>query len=468
MTVRPRILVIDDESRMAEIVAMVLRRDGYDVEPFSDSAEALSRHEKDHFDLVLTDLRMPAPDGLEVLRRVRAHSAETPVVLFTAHATVSNAIEALHDGAFDYIQKPFDNDALRACVRRALELTRLSRENRYLRAELRSRHAPGEIVVVSHAMDEVLDLVRRAARSPATVLITGESGTGKELIARAVHFQSDRVAGPFVAVNCKAFADTLLESELFGHERGAFTGADRTRAGLFEAAAGGTLFLDEIGEIDAAFQVKLLRVLQEREIRPLGSERSRPVDVRVVVATNRDLQREVAEGRFREDLYFRLAVIPIRIPPLRERPEDILPLARHFLLGHRRRSERGVAENGEPTRLGEEIEGLLRSHSWPGNVRELENAIERAVVLASGLELDASDLLLDRASLDTNVLSGESDGEDPSLRAALDRATIDAIGDALRRTNGAKSEAARRLGIDRTTLYRLIRKYRLDADDGRL
>ena len=450
----PRIGVIDDEARMAEIVGMVLRRDGFEVETFTRSSEALERHEADPFDLVLTDLRMPAPDGLEVLRRVREASRDTPVILFTAHATVANAIEALHDGAFDYVQKPFDNEALRACVRRALERNRLSRENRYLRAELGQRHALGDIIASSDAMQRVLDLVRRAARSPATVLVTGESGTGKELVARAVHYHSDRVSGPFVAVNCKAFAEGLLESELFGHERGAFTGADRTRRGLFEEAGGGTLFLDEIGEISESFQAKLLRVLQEREVRRIGDDKTRPIDVRIVVATNRDLQAEVAAGRFREDLFFRLAVIPIEIPPLRQRREDILPLARHFLLEAQRASGRRFET------LGEEIEALLRNHAWPGNVRELENAIERAVVLAEDDALHPDDLLL--------MVRSSAPDDDPqhgeSLQQALERATRSAIAAALESTGGARADAARRLGIDRTTLYRQIRKYGLESD----
>lgn len=448
----PRVLVIDDEARMAEIVGMVLRRDGLEVETFTRSSEALARHEADPFDLVLTDLRMPDPDGLEVLRRVRGTTAETPVILFTAHATISNAIEALREGAFDYIQKPFDNDALKACVQRALAFDRLARENRYLRAELGQRHALGDIVAASPKMTEVLDLVRRAARSPSTVLITGESGTGKELIARAVHFHSDRIAGPFVAVNCKAFAEGLLESELFGHTRGAFTGADQVRKGLFEEASGGTLFLDEIGEISESFQAKLLRVLQEREIRRVGDDRVRPIDVRIVVATNRDLQHEVAEGRFREDLFFRLAVIPIRIPPLRERPEDVLPLARHFLL------EFGRASGRHLEALGDEVEALLSSHPWPGNVRELENAIERAVVLAADAELRPSDLLL------SSDASGARASSESTLQAQLDEATRSAIRGALAETGGVKGDAAKRLGIDRTTLYRLLRKFEDESD----
>lgn len=448
---KPRLLVVDDEPRMAEIVGMVLRREGYLVETFTSSAEAIERHEEDAFDLVLSDLRMPAPDGLDVLQRVRSSTQDTPVILFTAHATIANAIEALRAGAFDYVQKPFDNDALRACVARALELSRLSRENRYLRAELGQRHALGEIIAESDAMNDVLDLVRRAARSRATVLITGESGTGKELIARGVHFHSDRVAGPFVAVNCKAFAEGLLESELFGHERGAFSGADRARKGLFEEATGGTLFLDEIGEISESFQAKLLRVLQEREIRRVGDDRARPVDVRLVAATNRDLEMEVAEGRFREDLFFRLAVIPIRIPPLRERPEDILPLARHFLEEFQQTAGHSFAT------LGEEVEALLREHDWPGNVRELENAIERAVVLGDGGSLRASDLLFSAPSAAAAKTPGAT------LQSHLDEATCRAIEGALSATGGARGDAAARLGIDRTTLYRLIRKYDLET-----
>lgn len=452
-----RLLVVDDEPRMAEIVGMVLRRDGFEVATFTDSAAALAAHESAPFDLVLTDLRMPEPDGLDVLRRARAISPDSPVILFTAHATIRNAIEALRQGAFDYVQKPFDNDALRACVRRALEVTRLTRENRYLRAELGRRHALTDIVATSQRMVDVLDLVRRAARSAATVLIEGESGTGKEIVARAVHFHSDRVGGPFVGVNCKALAPGVLESELFGHERGAFTGADRARPGLFEAANGGTLFLDEIGEVDEAFQAKLLRVLQEREVRRVGGDAVRPVDVRIVAATNRDLKGAVASGAFREDLYFRLAVVPIALPPLRERKEDILPLARHFLETFQRASDRRFEA------LGAEIEAALLAHAWPGNVRELENAIERAVVLAEGEALRVEDLLLDGASR-----SGADEAPETmwTLQAQLDEATRTAIREALEATGGVKGDAARRLGIDRTTLYRLIRRSGLGGEAG--
>lgn len=451
----PRLLVVDDEPRMAEIVGMVLKRAGYEVETFTSSADAIARHEEDAFDLVLTDLRMPAPDGLEVLKRVRAASPDTPVILFTAHATIANAIEALRAGAFDYVQKPFDNDALRACVARALELSRLARENRYLRAELGQRHALGEIIASSDAMNDVLDLVRRAAKSPATVLVTGESGTGKELIARAVHFHSERVAGPFVAVNCKAFAEGLLESELFGHEHGAFTGADRARKGLFEEAAGGTLFLDEIGEVSESFQAKLLRVLQEREIRRVGDDRARPVDVRVVVATNRDLQKEVAEGRFREDLFFRLAVIPIRIPPLRERPEDIPALAQAFVARQADGVARSLSENA--------IRKLTRA-AWPGNGRELQNCIERSIALAEGNEIHATDILIP-----DDPVRGDGTLEEAIAQLARQRGmTLAELGDlyveaVLEATNGRKSEAARVLGVNRRTLYRREERRERDA-----
>src|SRR5262245_8741922 len=384
-----RIALLDDEARLVEILAMVLRREGYEVHGFTDPMAALSALEAREFDLLVTDLKMPGADGLEVLRRARKSSPELPVILITAHATVPTAVAALREGAFDYVQKPFDNEELRALVKRALEVTRLARENRYLRAELRTRYSLDAVVAESPGMREALELARRAAASRSTVLVTGESGTGKELVARAVHYHSERVGGAFVAVNCKALAPGVLESELFGHERGAFTGAERARPGLFEQADGGTLFLDEIGEIEPGFQTKLLRVLQERRVQRVGGSAEKPIDVRIVAATNRDLRAEIAAGRFREDLYFRLAVIPIHLPPLRERREDVLPLAHHFLGRWNRELSRSVA-GWTP-----EVERWLLAHPWPGNVRELENALERGVVLARGDRIGFDDLLLD-------------------------------------------------------------------------
>jgi DNA-binding NtrC family response regulator len=448
--VKSRIAVLDDEQRMVDIIGMVLRREGHEVATFTRAAEALAALEKEPFDLLLTDLKMPDCDGVEVLRRARAADPELPVILITAHATVQTAIEAMRAGAFDYVEKPFDNTELKTLVRRALDVNRLSRENRYLRAELGSRYSLDAIVAESAALRDVLALVRRAANSPSTVLVTGESGTGKELIARALHYHSDRVGRPFVAVNCRALAPGVLESELFGHERGAFTGAERTRPGLFERADGGTLFLDEIGETDAAFQTKLLRVLQERSVRRVGGEEERGVDVRIVAASNRDLRAEVAAGRFREDVYFRLAVIPVHLPPLRERPEDVLPLAAHFLARSRERLGRDVRE------FSPEVERLLASRRWPGNVRELENAIERGVVLARGTRIEVDDLLREP---DAGAEAQASGGDD--LQAFLDRAAREHIERALAAAGGKRIDAARALGIDRTTLYRLMRRHGL-------
>jgi DNA-binding NtrC family response regulator len=354
----------------------------------------------------------------------------------------------MREGAFDYVAKPFDNDELRALVTRALELTRLERENRELRREVAGRYAPDAMVAVSPRSIELLALVRRVAPSRATVLIQGESGTGKELVARLLHYWSDRVGRPFVAVNCKAFAEGVLESELFGHEKGAFTGALTGRSGCFERAGGGTLFLDEIGDIDADFQAKLLRVLQEGEVLRVGGSAPRPVDVRVVCATNRALREEVAAGRFREDLFFRLNVIPMALAPLRDRREDILPLAQQFL-------ERQQRETGRVLRFGPEAEAALLAHQWPGNVRELENAVERAVVLARGEEITPEDLLLEQLPLSSAADAAMTRG---TLQDCLDDAASARIRAALAAAGGNRVEAARALGIERTTLYRMMKR----------
>jgi DNA-binding NtrC family response regulator len=457
---KARLLLLDDERRMVEILAMVLSRDGHEVQTFVDPAAALGALGEGRFDLLITDLRMGDLDGLGVLRRARQIDPALPVILMTAYASVPTALQAMREGAFDYVQKPFENDELKGLVRRALEHTKLTRENRYLRAELRCRYAlEGEDVIAeTPAIREVFALVRRAAQSRATVLITGESGTGKELIARAVHYYSDRVGGPFVAVNCKALAEGLLESELFGYEKGAFTGAQTSRPGLFERAHGGTLFLDEIGEVSLNFQAKLLRVLQEREVQRVGGEGQRPVDVRIVAATNRELKAEVAAGRFREDLFFRLSVIPVHLPPLRERRADILPLARHFLRRYSSELSRRVSG------FAPEVEQYLLGHAWPGNVRELENTVERGVVLAAGEMVGLGDLLI------TPQLAPISDGSAPvvgsglTLSAHLDRAAREHIRGTLIASRGARSDAAQRLGIDRTTLYRLMKKYGIEEE----
>ncbi|MEO8604211.1 MAG: sigma-54 dependent transcriptional regulator [bacterium] len=448
-----RVVIADDEPRMAAVVAMALQRDGYECEACNGAAAALAAIAARGADVVVSDLMMPDMDGLELLRRLRAAHPALPVILLTAHGSVPSAVAAMRDGAFDYIAKPFDNDELRAVVARAVALTRLERENRWLRQEVASRYAPDAFVAESSASRALLDLVRRVAPSRATVCIQGESGTGKELVARLLHFWSERVGQPLVAVNCKAFAEGVLESELFGHEKGAFTGAAAARAGCFERASGGTLFLDEIGEIGADFQAKLLRVLQEGEVQRVGGAAPRPVDVRVVCATNRTLRDEVAGGRFREDLFFRLNVIPIQLSPLRERREDVLPLARRFLA-------RGAAEAGRSLSFGPEAEAALAAHAWPGNVRELENAVERAVVLARGAVITPEDLLLETAAPHPAASPAGADG---TLQDCLDYAAETRIRTALAAARGNRLDAARTLGIERTTLYRMMKRLGIDS-----
>jgi DNA-binding NtrC family response regulator len=423
---------------------MALRRAGYECETRRNGVEALQALEERGADVLVTDWKMPEMDGLELLRRVHVQRPSLPVILITAHGSVPSAVAAMREGAFDYVTKPFDNDELRALVMRALDMTRLERENRYLRQEVSSRYAPGAIVAESKRSQELLALVRRVAPSRSTVLIQGESGTGKELVARLLHYWSDRVGRPFVAVNCKAFAEGVLESELFGHEKGAFTGATAARSGCFERASGGTLFLDEIGEVSPDFQAKMLRVLQDSEVLPVGGNKPRPIDVRVVAATNRPLREEVAAGRFREDLYFRLNVIPVQLAPLRERREDISPLARHFL-------RRYADEAGRQVSLSEEAEQALIAHPWQGNVRELENAIERAVVLARDESIKSEDLLLEQTTESSDTTHG-------TLQDALDQAAAARIRAALDAANGQRAEAAHALGIERTTLYRMVKR----------
>ncbi len=441
----PRVLVVDDQPRMVQAICAALRRLDVTCIPAHGGAEALAAFADGGADAVITDQRMPGIDGLELMRRLQAEHAGLPVILVTAHGDVQSAVEAMRAGAFDYVQKPFDNDTLRAALRRALDRTRLDRENRYLRQEVARKYAVDDIVAESDAGRRTLELVRRVAPARATVLVTGESGTGKELVARLLHYWSARVGQPWVAVNCKAFARGVLESELFGHEKGAFTGAAATRPGCFERAHGGTLFLDEIGEIDPDFQAKLLRVVQEGEVQRVGGDRPRKVDVRLVCATHRDLRAEVDAGRFREDLYFRLRVIPVELAPLRDRVDDVLPLARFFLARH---------AAGRPLRLSPTTEQALLAHPWPGNVRELNNAIERAAVLCRGDVIEPADLLLEAPR---RPASGGG-----TLQDAMDRAAAARIGEALAAAAG-KAEAAAALGVDRTTLYRWMKRLALDG-----
>ena len=445
-----RVAVVDDERRVGQVLAMVLKRDGHDVVVFTDPRAFLKALPEDRIDLLITDLRMPHLDGVQVLTKAREIQPGLPVIVLTAHGTIDAAIAAMKQGAFDFVTKPFDNDHCRALVARALEVRQLKREVKQLRADSRARGGLDRIVAVSDGMQQVLDLARRAAASRATVLVEGESGTGKEVVARALHLHSDRVGAPFVAVNCKAFSAGVLESELFGHDKGAFTGAARAREGVFERAHRGTLLLDEIGEVEANFQAKLLRVLQEREVLRVGGATPRAVDVRLVAATNRDLRSDVAAGRFREDLWYRLAVVVIRIPPLRERRDDVLPLARAFFA-------RACAEQGRPLDgWTDEVEAWLLAHAWPGNVRELENCVERGVVLARGDVIELGDVAMPGARGAGREVGG-------TLQEHLDRAAAERIRQALAEAGGVKQDAARILGVERTTLYRLIKRYGIET-----
>lgn len=371
---KPRLLIVDDEPGLRELLDILFRRAGYDVTLGSGAKAGLALIQSEpSFDAIVTDLVMPDGSGMTILKAAIERDDTTQVLMITAHATTEQAVAAMRLGAYDYIEKPFKNDALLAAIEKALEKRALLFENRALRAEVRGDDLG--LVGTSEAMRELRTMIRRVGPGPSSVLITGESGTGKEIVARAIHRMSPRKDAPFVSVNCGALPSALMESELFGHERGAFTGAHQEKRGLFRAAEGGTVFLDEIGELPREVQVKLLRTLQERAVRPVGSAREVPVDVRVIAATNRDLEEEVREGRFREDLFYRLNVIRLHLAPLRERPEDIAPLIEHFL--QRQREVHGIE-----LRLDEGARAALLSRSYPGNVRELENLIERGAALS--------------------------------------------------------------------------------------
>jgi len=445
-----RILVVEDNETLRAGIRMSFEEDGYIVQEAAAGEEAVRLLEAETFDVVLTDIRLGDLSGVDVLRRAKEINTETEVLLMTAYATVESAIQALRLGAFDYIQKPFDLEDLKHRVGRAREVQKLRRE---LSEHRRVGHggvlAEGALVAESRAMKDIIGVVRKVAPTNATVLITGETGTGKELLATLLHHGSPRVGGPFVKVNCAALPESLLESELFGHERGAFTGADRARAGRFEQADRGTIFLDEIADMSAATQAKVLRVLQEHEFERLGSSgRTLRVDVRVVAATNRDLRAEVREGRFRQDLYFRLNVVNLHLPPLRERPDDLLPLARFFLDRYAVEFKKKVT-GFTPAALGK-----LRAYPWPGNVRELQNVIERAVLLCEGPLVDAPHLSMEAQE------EGMGEGAAGTLNLeALERSAIER---ALRAARGVQKDAAALLGVSPRVLNYKIQVMKLD------
>jgi two-component system NtrC family response regulator len=444
-----RILVVDDEPAQRALVAGFLARHGFEVTQAADGGAALARFRQEPFELVLTDQKMPDLSGLQVLEAVRAITPETAVIVMTAYGTIETAVEAIKAGAADYLTKPLNLDELLHRIHQVRERQRLVSENRELREALAERHRVEGIIGDSGPMQEALSLVRRVAPSDATVLIRGESGTGKELIAKAIHYASPRASGPLVKVNCAALAESLLEAELFGHEKGAFTGAIATRKGRFELADGGSLFLDEIGDLPAHMQVKLLRALQEREFERVGSSRPIAVNVRLLAATHRDLEALVREGRFREDLYYRINVVTIALPPLRERREDLPLLIDHFVRAFAAKNAKRIQG------LTRDAREILLRYDYPGNVRELENLIERAVVLTRDEVIGAGDLPLTLHDPAPEPAAGSG------LEAAVEGLERRMIQEALGRAAGVQTRAAETLGISERVLRYKLKKYGL-------
>jgi len=452
-----RILLVDDSRATLELISERLDQEGYGVHCASSAAEAFTRASQTSYDIVITDLVMPQAGGMEVLAHFAEHYPETIVILLTGYATIETAVEAMKRGAFDYLTKPAKLDEIVLVLKRAQELTALRAENVLLRSQLRELCRFDRIIGKSHPMQALYKMIERVAKTDSTVLILGESGTGKELIANAIHLSSPRRDKPFVPINCGAIPEELMESELFGHERGAFTGALKERKGRFELANWGTVFLDEIGEMSQKLQVKLLRFLQERTFERVGSSRTIEVDVRVIAATNKDLEHEVAEARFREDLFYRLNVIPMLVPPLRERSGDIPLLVHHFLQQHCQKKEiplKTMARNA--------IEILLH-YEWPGNVRELENVIERLVILVETDEIQVEDLpqRMRRQEVASAHPLMEIGEEGIDLKKILDDLENHLILEALRKSGGVKNKAAGLLGLNRTTLIEKLKKKRI-------
>jgi two-component system response regulator PilR (NtrC family) len=455
------ILIVDDEQSMREFLGIMLEKEGYEYVADKRGEDAVERLENgERFRLVITDLKMPGADGLDVLERVKEIDPACQVVVITAYATPESAISAIQQGAYDYIQKPFKVEQAKVVVERALEKYDLKSENLYLKETLEQKGRFGDIVGQSEPMRKVFEMIERVAPTDSTVLVTGESGTGKELVARALHTRSNVSEGPFRPISCGAIPENLIESELFGHEEGAFTGADSDKEGLFRAASGGTVFLDEVGELPENTQVKLLRVLQEKKVKPVGGNEELPVDCRIIAATNKDLREEVQAGNFREDLFYRLNVIPIELPPLRDRREDIPLLIDHFVDKY--------AESG-----GNEIDGLeadakriLMNHSYPGNVRELENIVQRSVTLETG-DMISTDVLpyhLQEDSFEQVTRDIEIPDEGLDLEKMVEQLERQLIEKALERTDGVKKEAADQLGISFRSLRYRMKKYDMETE----
>ena len=446
-----KVLIVDDEKVAMKNLEHVMKKEGYAVTATQSGGNALSLLEKQPFDVVLTDLRMEKVDGMQILKRCRENHPDTEVILITGFATLESAVEAMKHGAFFYIAKPYRLDEVRKVVAEALEKTRLKRENRSLREQVESYQGRVRILTQDSHMQHLLDMARQVAPTDCNILITGESGTGKELFARYLHHHSRRESGPFVAVNCGAFNEELLANELFGHTRGAFTGAHADKKGLLEAASGGTLFLDEITEMSPAMQVKLLRVIQEKEVLPLGATTPVKIDVRFIAATNRDVQETVKQGGFRQDLYFRLNVVNLHIPALSQRKDDVPLLAHHFLLKHAALMGKDVNE------LSVDTLDLLRAYDFPGNVRELENIIERGVALTTGHSIEPAQLPDDLRDLSIRTFRKKA-GRIPTL----DEQEQDYINWVLQEAGGNQTLAAQILGIDRVSLWRKLKRYEVE------
>jgi two-component system NtrC family response regulator len=454
------VLIVDDEKNYPPILSAVLEEEGFETLTAYSGKEALSVLKSSDVDLVLTDMKMPAMDGIELLERIKEKNPGLPVIMMTAHGTVEKAVEAMQKGAYNYILKPFDNERLVIYVNKAIQMYRVIKENRRLRETVESQYSFGNIIGKSSKMQNIFELIYKVAPATASILIEGESGTGKDLVAKSIHYNSPRHDHPFIAVNCSALAESLLESELFGHEKGAFTGAVTTKKGRFELAEGGTLFLDEIGELSPSLQVKLLRVLQDKIFERVGGLRQVTVNFRLITATNKRLREEVQKGRFREDLYYRLNVVYIDLPPLRQRTEDLRLLVDHFIDKYATERRMGVPVKG----IEREVEQIFYQYDWPGNVRELENTIERAMVLCSDDTIRVSDL----PRYFRNNLIGEPQLEHIPMDAKLFETLADIekklLLRALANCNNVQSEAAQLLGIGRSGFNKKLKKYGIVSD----
>jgi two-component system NtrC family response regulator len=453
------ILVVDDEKNYLLVLSAILEDEGYEVITALSGAEALEIQKTSDLDLILTDMKMPGMDGIQLLEKVKSVDPDLPVIVMTAHGTVDKAVEAMQKGAYSYLLKPFDNERMTLYVKKAIAMFQVVKENRRLRDEVESQYRFGNFIGKSKAMQDVFDTIRKVAPSNATVLIEGQSGTGKELVAKSIHFNSPRRDKPFIAVNCSALAENLLESELFGHEKGAFTGAVASKKGRFELADSGTLFLDEIGELSPNLQVKLLRVLQEKTFERVGGVRPIGVNIRVIAATNKNLTEEMASGRFREDLYYRLNVVHIALPPLKDRREDIRLLVNHFLEKYASERQYAAPIKG----FDPEVQRLFDDYSWPGNVRELENLIERVMILCPGDIIRVSDLPQGFRDNVYNTLHLDGIPANAGLYETLAMVEKAMIERALKMANNVQAHAAAMLGIGKSGLNQKIKKFHLDG-----